>query len=430
MFKKTKIQLTALNAIIFFIVIFVLSTVIYIYCETTLYRDVDKSLLEAANRSELRALRINSGSVLFEMRQGKDKKNIQNVPWTERDPRIVELYWNDQNQMLTFEENTYSQNVKAFVPSELEEFQKVEADGYSFQTYTVGLDPQMVVYGQVISKIQFVRVTTIEEELLHNLLMILFTGNIVGAIAVVGVGYYLSGRALIPINQAWEKQQQFVSDASHELRTPLTVIQTRSDLLLREPSATIEEKIMDVSAISKETRRLSKLVTNLLTLARSDSNQIELNKVDFRLDELLNEIVEQFVDIAEFQEKELTLDVTEGLEFFGDKEKIHQLMIILIDNALKFTSAEGNIRITCYEIGNQIQINVSDTGSGINPECLPRIFDRFYQGDKSRTNSEGTGLGLSIAQWIVEKHAGKIQVESVLGEGTIFKITLPKSKKN
>ncbi|MDF2536244.1 MAG: two component system histidine kinase [Bacillales bacterium] len=429
MFQKTRIQLTALNAIIFFIVIALLSTVIYMYCEVTLYKDVDDSLIQASESSQFRPFQMSTKSEMFGIR-GQEGKTIHNVPMMGEDPRVFRILWNDQDQMLTIEENIITANAKAFVPEGLEEFRKVEIKNYTFQTYTVDAGSIITINGQIISKIQFVRVTNSEEALLHNLFMILVIGNIVGAIVVVGVGYYLSGRALIPINQAWEKQQQFVSDASHELRTPLTVIQSRSDLLLREPSATIEEKILDVSAISKETRRLSKLVTNLLTLARSDSNQIELTKIDFRLDELINEIVEQFVDIAEFQEKELTLDATEGLEFFGDKEKIHQLMIILIDNALKFTSAKGNIRITCYEIGNQIQINVSDTGRGINPECLPRIFDRFYQGDMSRTNTDGTGLGLSIAQWIVEKHAGKIQVESVLGEGTIFNISLPKSKRN
>ncbi|MDF2557183.1 MAG: two component system histidine kinase [Bacillales bacterium] len=429
MFKKTKIQLTALNAIIFFIVIAMLSTIIYIYSETMVYKNVDDSLLEAAKNPLplIMPMQNNDGPTIFEARQGQNRKAFKN-----RDLRVDINYWNEHNQLLSFYgESVYTENVKAFVPNEIEVFQKVETEDHSFQTYTIALSPQIVIGNQVvISKIQFVRETKSEEALLHNLLMILIIGNVVGAIAVVGIGYYLSGRALIPINKAWEKQQQFVSDASHELRTPLTIIQTRSDLLLREPESTIEDKILDVSAISKETRRLSKLVTNLLILARSDSNQIELNKIDFRLDNLLNEIVEQFVDIAEFQEKELSLEVEEGLEFYGDKERIHQLMVILIDNALKFTKAEGNIKINCYGIGNLIQITVADTGVGINPECLPRVFDRFYQGDKSRTNNDGTGLGLSIAKWIVEKHAGKINVESVFGEGTIFNITLPKTKKN
>lgn len=428
MFKKTRIQLTALNAFIFFIVIAVISTVIYLYCEATLYKDVDDSLLKSASRSPFSPHQIGKESQMFDNRQGKMMRIIKDMPIRGEDPLVYINYWTDENKLILVQDKYFIENEKAFIPTELDGFQKIEAKGFTSQTYTIDTGSIFAYNGQIISKVQFVRVTNSEDALLHNLLMILIIGNIIGAVAVVGVGYYLSGRALIPINQAWEKQQQFVSDASHELRTPLTVIQTRSDLLLREPEASIEEKILDVSAISKETRRLSKLVANLLTLARSDSNQIELNKVEFRLDELLSDIKELFVDIAEYQGKELHLDVTEGLEFFGDKEKIHQLMVILIDNALKFTSAEGNIRISCSGIGNQIQITVSDTGTGIKPECLPRIFDRFYQGDKSRTNTNGTGLGLSIAKWIVEKHAGRINVESILGEGTIFNIKLPKLK--
>ena len=114
---------------------------------------------------------------------------------------------------------------------------------------------------------------------------------------------FLAGRALVPIQNSWEKQQQFVSDASHELRTPLAVIQSKTDVLFQSPSATIEEKAMDISTISKECRRLSKLVSNLLLLARSDSNQIEMDKKTFELDKLLEEIVAPYKEIASYQEK-------------------------------------------------------------------------------------------------------------------------------
>jgi hypothetical protein len=233
----------------------------------------------------------------------------------------------------------------------------------------------------------------------------------------------------VPIKKSWQKQQEFVSDASHELRTPLAVIQAKTDILFRSPSATIQEKILDISTISKESRRLSKLVTNLLTLARSDSDQIEMKKSTFQLDELLSEIIQQYEDIALYQEKTLKLETVEPVAFFADKERIHQLIVILLDNAIKYTKEGGEISLSCTQSHSSIFLKINDTGIGILEQDIPKIFDRFYQSDKARTAAEGTGLGLSIAKWIIEKHHGKTKVQSVLGQGTKIEITFPKSQK-
>lgn len=240
--------------------------------------------------------------------------------------------------------------------------------------------------------------------------------------------FFLAGRALIPIQNSWEKQQQFVSDASHELRTPLAVIQSKTDVLFQSPSATIEEKAVDISTISKECRRLSKLVSNLLLLARSDSNQIEMDKKTFELDKLLEEIINPYKEIASYQEKAMILKVEHDITFMGDRERIHQMMVILLDNAMKYTNEDGHIQIDCTQTSNSIRIRVKDNGIGVKEEDIPNLFDRFYQGDKARSMSEGAGLGLSIANWIVEKHYGKISVESKWGEGTCFEVIFPKIK--
>lgn len=241
--------------------------------------------------------------------------------------------------------------------------------------------------------------------------------------------FFLAGRALIPIQNSWEKQQQFVSDASHELRTPLAVIQSKTDVLFQSPSATIEEKAVDISTISKECRRLSKLVSNLLLLARSDSNQIEMEKKTFELDKLLEEIINPYKEIASYQEKAMILKVERDITFMGDRERIHQMMVILLDNAMKYTNEEGHIQIDCIQTSNSIRIRVKDNGIGVKEEDIPNLFDRFYQGDKARSMSEGAGLGLSIANWIVEKHYGKISVESKWGEGTCFEVIFPKNQR-
>ena len=228
----------------------------------------------------------------------------------------------------------------------------------------------------------------------------------------------MAKRALIPIKEAWKNQQQFVSDASHELRTPLAVIQSKTDLLWRSPSSTIQDKAIDISVISKEARRLSKLVANLLTLARSDSNQLEIEKKEFLITNLLKELIEHYSEIALYQEKELIFDAPASVFLMGDKERIHQLIVILLDNAMKYTKDGGKILISCSQTSHTVLIKVQDNGIGIDDKNIPKIFDRFFQVDKSRTKEAGAGLGLAIAKWIIDKHHGKLIVQSKVGVGT------------
>jgi signal transduction histidine kinase len=343
-----------------------------------------------------------------------------------RDPRLIILIWNKKHQLL--EQNRGSElflgNEKLVEPKNLNKLTDISIDNFSYRYNAIQVDTNI---GKVT--IQVIRNTNSERELLDRLLLIIIIGCGIGILCTVGLGYFLAGKALIPIKNAWQKQQQFVSDASHELRTPLAVIQAKTELLFRSPYASIKDKIIDISTISNESRRLSKLVTNLLTLARSDSDQIEVKKEVFRVDQLLIEIMQQYEEIVAYQEKKLILNALDPVSFLGDRERIHQLIVILLDNAIKFTSEGGEIRLTCSQNHSSITLQVEDTGIGISEKDIPRIFDRFYQGDKSRTGAEGTGLGLSIAKWIIDKHHGKVKVTSSLAKGTLFEITFPKNNK-
>ena len=224
--------------------------------------------------------------------------------------------------------------------------------------------------------------------MLNTLFLILVIGCSIGKPLCDRYRFFLAGRALVPIQSSWEKQQQFVSDASHELRTPLAVIQSKTDVLFQSPSATIEEKAMDISTISKECRRLSKLVSNLLLLARSDSNQIEMDKKTFELDKLLEEIVAPYKEIASYQEKEMMLKSRTWCIFYGDRERIHQMMVILLDNAMKYTNKGGHIQIDCTQTSSSIRIQVKDDGIGVKEEDIPKLFDRFYQGIKQEVRQK------------------------------------------
>jgi signal transduction histidine kinase len=266
-----------------------------------------------------------------------------------------------------------------------------------------------------------------ERKVLDNLLFFIGIGNIGGVIIAVLTGFLLASRALIPIQKAWEQQQQFVSDASHELRTPLSVLQINLERLFRHPERTVEQESGKISVMIDETKRMGKLVDDLLTLARTDSKQLQIWKARVDLRAILLKVVEEFQDIAQMKGIVLKSDCRDHAEVLGDADRLHQLFVIVLDNALKYTK-EGEITVMLRMGAGMAHITVADTGIGISQEDLPRIFDRFYRADKVRSRAEGgTGLGLSIAKWIVEAHSGTIQVESIAERGTVVRIGLPAS---
>ncbi|HDR3499368.1 sensor histidine kinase [Bacillus toyonensis] len=410
MFQKTRIRLTIVNSLVFILLIGVLGSIVYSYTYKRIYNEVDQSIKMMARYGEKLDVKI------------PPRKRMENIQIG--DPRVTRITWNGKIVKIEGDNrkfrSIFEENLEKFSPKKLEDLQDIEVQGRYFRAFALQKDGEIV---------QIVRDITAEEGMLNTLFLILVIGCGIGSLCAIGIGFFLAGRALIPIQNSWEKQQQFVSDASHELRTPLAVIQSKTDVLFQSPSATIEEKAMDISTISKECRRLSKLVSNLLLLARSDSNQIEMDKKTFEMGKLLEEIVDPYKEIASYQEKEMILKVERNMSFMGDRERIHQMMVILLDNAMKYTNEGGHIRIDCTQTSSLICIQVKDDGIGVKVEDIPKLFDRFYQGDKARSTSEGAGLGLSIAKWIVEKHYGKILVESKWGEGTCFEVVLPKNQK-
>ncbi|RID82081.1 sensor histidine kinase [Peribacillus asahii] len=406
MFQKTRLRLTILNSIVFIIIIILLSRIIYFYTETQVYREVDESLLQQMDSGRLK---LRSGEFLL-------------------GPGPSVIIWGPEQTILEpqlSQDNFFKVNEEKFYPTQFDEIEEIRVQGATYRALSTKVDTE---YGKVI--IQFIRNVDAERVMLDQLFMILLVGGGLGSLVAIAAGYFLAGKALIPIKKSWEQQQRFVSDASHEIRTPLAVIQSRTDLLFQSPNATIQEKAVDISIISKEVRRLNKLVNGLLTLTRTDSNQMEVKKANFFLDELIAEIVEHYADIAFFQKKTMTSYVPEQIVFLGDKERIHQLLVILIDNALKFTHEGCGIHLSCTKNASSIQLVVEDNGQGIPQADIPRIFDRFYQVEQSRTANEGSGLGLSIAKWIVETHQGTIKVTSEENKKTRFEMNFPRNQKN
>lgn len=222
--------------------------------------------------------------------------------------------------------------------------------------------------------------------------------------------------------RASELQKRFVADASHELRAPLAAIQGNLELLRRYPDMPEADRQVALSEAEREALRLSRLVADLLVLARGDAG-MPLRQTPFRLDEVVQEAIRDAAHLTEGQRLEARL---EPLEVLGDRDYLKQLVVILLDNALKYTPANGLVQVELKREADHGCLVVRDTGIGVAPEDLPYVFDRFYRADKARRRDPGgSGLGLSIARWIVEQHLGFIQIASQPGQGTTVSVVLP-----
>jgi len=271
------------------------------------------------------------------------------------------------------------------------------------------------------------RSTEPERQALRRLLLVLGGGVVGGLALALAGGYFLAGLALRPIRAAVDSQRAFIADASHELRTPLSVMRANGELLKRHLSEPVSANREAVDDIITESDRLGRLVGQMLTLARVDSGQAALTMSEVALDEIADDVSRGMRLLA--QERGVSLDtaIDRPLRLRGDADRLRELMVVLTDNAVKYTDAGDRVRLELKRApGGRITIRVSDTGHGIAPEALPHIFDRFYRVDKARSReSGGTGLGLSIARWIAEVHGGSIRAESATGVGTTVTVELP-----
>ncbi|WP_394237584.1 ATP-binding protein [Niallia oryzisoli] len=225
------------------------------------------------------------------------------------------------------------------------------------------------------------------------------------------------------LEKAYKNQRRFLSDASHELRAPLTTIRGNLDILYKMKNIPESEKEEILGDIRNEAIRMSKLVSDLLSLARADAGQIYQKKV-INLSMIATEVMGE-IDLWE-KEVSVNANIIDHLNIWGDRDLIKQVLIILIDNAINYTPSNGEIFLTITKEKRQAVIRIQDSGIGIQPDELPFIFDRFYRTEAARRKSpDGTGLGLSIAKWIVDEHEGNIELKSKPGEGTAITTYIP-----
>lgn len=326
-------------------------------------------------------------------------------------------------------------------------------------------EPSKAISGWIVTASSVETVT----ESLNDLLLILLAGIPVAILLALWAGYFWAGRALAPVasmaetareitaehwsrrlpvenpedelgqlaivinktfdrlQQSFEQMRQFTADASHELRTPLTALKSVGEVGLQEDGESPQFYRNVIGSMLEEVDRLSLLVQNLLTLARADAGRIPLNRSKANMEEIVRDAIGHIQILAEEKEQELNFaSKTDGITAWIDRDKIRQALVNVLDNAIKYTPEGGKISVTLHNPnGREVRIEISDNGPGIPPEEQHRIFDRFYRVSKDRSSSDGgTGLGLSIAQWAVQLHEGRIEVESQTGEGSTFTIIL------
>ncbi len=241
------------------------------------------------------------------------------------------------------------------------------------------------------------------------------------SVLLLGWGsWLLAGRSLVPAQEAWDRQQAFVANASHELRTPLTLLRASAEVAQRKlgPSSPGSPLLEDVL---READHMAGLVEDLLLLSRLDAGSVRLEVGPVSVDDLLKEVVAPVARLAEDRNLELELTVRPTTAR-GDRARLRQVVLILLDNALRHVPAGGWIHVVCHQEGHTAILSVADNGTGIAPENLPRVFERFYTGDGE---SAGSGLGLSIARSLVQAMHGEIRLESRPGEGTRVTVVLP-----
>lgn len=228
------------------------------------------------------------------------------------------------------------------------------------------------------------------------------------------------------LEKSFEQIRQFSADASHELRTPLTIIKGEIEVALRS-ERTVEEYQDTLVSILEEIDRMSRIIEDLLLIAKADAKEIIIEKKRIKLNEILNELCEQLNIFAEAKNVDLHYENLPDVEVYADPLRLRQVFTNIIENAIKYNVDGGKVFVSIEEDEHNYIVRVKDTGIGIKKEDINKIFDRFYRADKSRKREVGgAGLGLSICKWIIESHGGYIKVESEYGKGSVFSIFLPK----
>ncbi len=401
-FNKTKNRLIKINIIVVVSFFIIFSIFIYSYFQGLSYNSIDKKL-----RVELENISIQlSNTSLFYPIVLKDPSNM--------------VYVYEGNRIRYYTQNGYFEDMfPERKKNKANEFSTYKKNGYTFRELNIEIGKY---------KIQIIRNIDSEMNSFKQLIFVFIIAIIMAVIITYFVALYLTKKALVPIETAWNNQVKFVQDASHELRTPISIVSSKLESMLKSPNNTVIDEVETIADAMKETRRMKKMISDLLYLTKEDSIN-KTNKEQTNIKELLNEISNDYIDIAQVQDKTFNINIEIKDEtIITDKNKLRQLLLIFIDNAFKYTQKGDKILIEVKDKGNNISIDVTDSGIGIKKEDIPYIFDRFFRSDNVRNKDiDGSGIGMSIAKMLCSSLDIGIDVDSKLGEYTKIKIKIPKN---
>lgn len=267
--------------------------------------------------------------------------------------------------------------------------------------------------------------STIIDEAKMRIKIALLIINLAILAASFAAGYFLAGKTLKPIREMVDEQNRFITDSSHELRTPLTALRSEMEVTLRDKDLKLRDAKDIIKSNLEEIIAIQSLTDNLLKLTKS-FNQQNKRVEELKINEVIDYAVKKVNPLAKL--KSITIETkSENTTVIANEMELTELLIIFLDNAIKYSSDNSKIEITEKKKGNYIVLKIKDNGIGIEQKDIPHLFDRFYRADKSRSknDSDGFGLGLSIAKRIIDSNNGKVEVESEIEKGTTFIVTLP-----
>lgn len=444
MLNKLRLNLTLLNTLVLTVILTIISIFVYILMNFNLHRDIDEILITSSHQIE-NYVNFVEANIRTEQVDVEKKNEYSRIIHNMIRNNISYLVWDSEQDLnvnssyIEIEENILYLIRKNIMNSQSESdkmvrdlnrrfyFHSINYEGVDYRVCT-SIFPTDIEKNQVRT-IQTIKSLKNEKDVLNRLMFTLLGTVIIGiSLSFIG-GYILAGRSLIPIQKSWKRQQEFVADASHELRTPLAVVQTNLEVVKGSPNELVENQTYWLENAYDETLRMNKLLEDLLFLARVDSGETLIERQRIDLTFLLQDVNEKLMPLAAKNNIRIFGDIEENLHILGDSNKLRQLMIILIDNAIKYTYPDSMIEVKAKSIKNNVIIEVIDKGIGMKQEDIERVFDRFYRSDKVRTREQGgTGLGLSIAKWIIGIHRGKIEIESTFEKGTKIIVYLPFEK--
>lgn len=407
--SETQKKLIRMNMLVVFGFLILLCIFTYIYFGYTNDNNINKEMEGEVNSIIHQLEKLDSTyGLLFGLKEEGIKL---------QDPKDMVYIYMD-NKLLNKNDNPYfGENEPNF---------KSKKNGFFTYTTNQGYQIKECIYTYKNCQIRVLREISSEISSRKQLLFTMIKVVIIFCLLTYFIAIYLTKKALKPIEITWNKQAKFIQDASHELRTPITIVSSKLESLLKHPNNTINDEVESIADAMNETRRLKKMINDLLTLTKEDYVDL-VQKEEVDLEELVKDLCDDFFDIAIIQNK--TLKISSNLKhknILSDKNKLRQLLVIFLDNAFKYTEEDDYIKVSLNEKEDEIFIKIEDNGLGIKKEELPHLFDRFFRSENVRNKDiDGSGIGLSIAKVICDSLKYKLQVDSQYGQWTEFKIIIP-----